>query len=122
MVIQKVLVADGSSKDRKNTIRSLKNIGVSGVKEATDGEQAIDLFKQSSFDAVFADLDLPAGRGLEVVREIRKSNQDVPIILTTTAAESDLAQEAMRAGASDILLKPFTADTLREKLEPQLSA
>jgi two-component system chemotaxis response regulator CheY len=112
----RVLVADDSSTMRKIILRSLKAVGVSAV-EAADGEVAVGLFNPGDFDLVLTDWNMPGKTGLEVTQEIRKKDADVPIIMVTTEAEKTRVLEAIQAGVSDYLVKPFTADTLREKLE-----
>jgi len=113
----KVLVADDSSTMRKIILRSLAAVGVPEATEAGDGEEAVAAFQAGQFDLVLTDWNMPNKNGLEVVQEIRKMNKDVPIIMVTTEAEKGRVLEAIQAGVSDYLVKPFTADTLREKLE-----
>ena len=112
----KVLVADDSSTMRKIILRSLQAVGVSDATEAADGSEAVALFKPGEFDLVLTDWNMPGKNGLEVTQEIRKMDPDVPIIMVTTEAEKTRVLEAIQAGVSDYLVKPFTADTLREKL------
>ena len=113
----KVLVADDSSTMRKIILRSLAAVGVPDATEAGDGDEAIATFQTAEFDLVLTDWNMPGKNGLEVVQAIRKLNKDVPIIMVTTEAEKSRVLEAIQAGVSDYLVKPFTADTLREKLE-----
>ena len=111
------LVADDSSTMRKIILRSLNAVGVSDIVEAADGEEAIDLFGKGEFGLVLTDWNMPGKNGLEVVQAIRATNKDVPVIMVTTEGEKARVLEAIQAGVSDYLVKPFTADTLREKLE-----
>jgi len=111
-----VLVADDSSTMRKIIIRSLQAVGVPDATEAKDGQEAISLFQQGGIDLVLTDWNMPGKNGLDVVKEIRAQNTDVPIIMVTTEAEKRRVVEAIEAGVSDYLIKPFEADTLREKL------
>ena len=113
----RVLVADDSSTMRKIILRSLQAVGVDEVTEAADGSEAVALFKPDSFDMVLTDWNMPGKTGLEVVQEIRSQDANVPIIMVTTEAEKGRVMQAIQAGVSDYLVKPFTADTLREKLE-----
>ena len=113
----RVLVADDSSTMRKIILRSLQAVGVPSAVEAADGDEAVKLFSTGEFDLVLTDWNMPGKNGLEVVQEIRKTNKDVTIIMVTTEAEKSRVLEAIQAGVSDYLVKPFTADTLREKLE-----
>ena len=113
----RVLVADDSSTMRKIILRSLNAVGVPSAIEAADGQEAINLFKPGDFDLVLTDWNMPNKNGLEVIQEIRKIDKDVTIIMVTTEAEKSRVLEAIQAGVSDYLVKPFTADMLREKLE-----
>lgn len=113
----RVLVADDSSTMRKIILRSLQAVGVPSAVEAADGEEAVKIFKPGEFDLVLTDWNMPGKNGLEVIQEIRKIDKDVTIMMVTTEAEKSRVMEAIQAGVSDYLVKPFTADTLREKLE-----
>jgi two-component system chemotaxis response regulator CheY len=113
----RVLVADDSSTMRKIIIRSLQAVGVDTTTEAQDGAEAVSLFKPGEFDLVLTDWNMPGKTGLEVVQEIRALDAKVPIIMVTTEAEKGRVMQAIQAGVSDYLVKPFTADTLREKLQ-----
>ncbi len=112
-----VLVADDSSTMRKIIIRSLVAVGAPDVTEAADGAQAVEFFTHGSFDLVLTDWNMPGKSGLEVVREIRAQDAHVPIIMVTTETEKSRVVQAISAGVTDYLVKPFTADTLREKLK-----
>jgi two-component system chemotaxis response regulator CheY len=114
---KKVLVADDSSTMRKIILRSLQAVGVPDAAEAGDGEEAVAMFQQDTYDMVLTDWNMPKKNGLDVIREIRAINATVPIIMVTTEAEKTRVLEAIQAGVSDYLVKPFTADTLRQKLE-----
>ena len=113
----RVLVADDSSTMRKIILRSLQAVGVEDAVEAQDGTEALTLFKPGEFDMILTDWNMPGKTGLEVVQEIRAQDKDVPVIMVTTEAEKGRVMQAIQAGVSDYLVKPFTADTLREKLE-----
>jgi two-component system, chemotaxis family, chemotaxis protein CheY len=117
----RVLVADDSSTMRKIIIRSLEAVGVPGATEAKDGDEAIALFKQGGIDMVLTDWNMPGKSGLEVVRAIREMDTNVPVIMVTTEAERPRVLEAIQAGVSDYLIKPFQADSLREKLNKFVS-
>jgi two-component system chemotaxis response regulator CheY len=113
----KVLVADDSSTMRKIILRSLQAVGLSTAVEAGDGDESIKLFHQETFDLVLTDWNMPGKNGLEVIQAIRETNKHVPIIMVTTEAEKSRVMEAISAGVSDYLVKPFAAETLRAKLE-----
>lgn len=114
---KRVLVADDSSTMRKIIVRSLLAVGVQDTTEAADGAEAVSKFQPGSFDMVLTDWNMPGKSGLEVVQEIRQQDPNIPIIMVTTEAEKERVVQAIEAGVSDYLVKPFNADTLREKLE-----
>ncbi len=118
----RVLVADDSSTMRKIIIRNLQAVGVPSAVEASDGNEAIQLFMPGQFDLVLTDWNMPGKTGLEVIKEIRAKDPKVTIIMITTEAEKSRVIQAIQAGVSDYLVKPFTSDTLREKLEKHLAA
>jgi two-component system chemotaxis response regulator CheY len=114
----RVLLADDSGTMRAIIRRSLESLGVSGAVEAADGIQAVEIFKAGSgFDLVLTDWNMPGKSGVEVAREIRVLDKIVPIVIVTTEAEKSRVLEAIQAGVSDYLVKPFTTEVLRKKLE-----
>jgi two-component system chemotaxis response regulator CheY len=114
----RVLLADDSGTMRTIIRRTLESFGISGTVEAPDGLQALELYKASSgFDLVLTDWNLPGKSGVELVRDIRAMDKQVPILMVTTEVEKSRVLEAIAAGVSDYLVKPFTTDALRKKLE-----
>ncbi len=118
----KVLVANTSSKVRENITRSLKEIGVQSVMEANDANTAINLLKEEQFNAVLADWKIQTESGKGLVEEIRHIDSNVPIIVTTNQAELSPAFEKKHPSASAYLTKPFTTQSLREKLQQLVPA
>ena len=114
----KVLVADDSSTMRAIVVNALRAIGVTDIVEALDGHKAVELFGQNEFDLAIIDWYMPGRTGLQVLRKIRDADCQLPVIMVT-AAGSDREQvtEALQAGATDYLLKPFHTETLRKKLK-----
>jgi two-component system chemotaxis response regulator CheY len=117
----KVLVADDSGTMRKIIIRSLNAVGISSVVEASDGSQAVALFKPGTFDLLLTDWNMPGKTGPEVVKEVRAQDAKIPIIMITTEAERGRVIQAIQAGVTDYLVKPFTPEALREKLEKHVA-
>jgi two-component system chemotaxis response regulator CheY len=97
--------------------RSLNSIGITDVTEAADGAQALDQFQSADFDLVLTDWNMPAKTGIELARDIRALGNTTPIFMITTEAEKARVMEAVSAGVNDYLVKPFTADVLKQKLE-----
>src|SRR5947208_1834578 len=104
----RVLLADDSSTMRTIIRRALESLGVTGTIEAADGLQAIEMFKASNgFDLVLTDWNMPGKTGMELIHEIRALDANVPIVMITTEAEKMRVLEAIQAGVSDYLIKPF---------------
>jgi two-component system chemotaxis response regulator CheY len=112
----RVLVADDSGTMRTIICRWLEAIGLKGTVQAPNGQIAIDLFKTGGFDLVLTDWNMPGKSGLEVAREIRALDKNVPIVMITTEAEKARVVEAIEAGVNDYLVKPFTTEMLVNKL------
>ncbi|MDX1963819.1 MAG: response regulator [Pirellulales bacterium] len=113
----KVLVVDDSGTMRKIIIRSLQAVGFNDVVEAADGVEGLAAFQAGMFELVITDWNMPNKSGIELTRDIRATGSKVPIYMITTEGEKSRVIEAIQAGVSDYLIKPFTADTLREKLQ-----
>ncbi|MDX1964929.1 MAG: response regulator [Pirellulales bacterium] len=117
----KILVADDSGTMRKIIIRSLNALGFTDIVEAADGCQACSLFGEQGFDMVLTDWNMPGKSGLEVVKAIRAAGSKIPVVLITTEGEKSRVLEAIQAGVSDYLVKPFEAEALRAKLEKHVN-
>lgn len=112
-----VLLADDSGTMRAIQRRCLAKLGIEHVCEAEDGAQALALFETQAFDVVLTDWNMPNMDGLTLLQEIRKRNRDIPVVMITTEAERSRVVQAIQFGVSDYLVKPFTPDGLREKIE-----
>ncbi|MFQ5691933.1 MAG: response regulator [Nitrospinota bacterium] len=120
-----ILVVDDSEETRKLICRALRQIDF-GVDvnplEAGNGAEALHLIKRGLVDVVLADWRMPEMNGLEMLKKIRQSEQlsEVPVIMLTAAALREDVMEAVRAGVTDYILKPFTIKALEEKIKPVL--
>ena len=118
----RVLVVDDSSTIRKIIIRSLASVGVPDAVEAADGNEALAIFQKADFDLVLTDWNMPGKDGLELFKDIKGLKPEVPVIMITTEAEKRRVTEAIAAGVHDYLVKPFTPDALREKIDSIVAA
>ena len=118
-----VLVVDGCDETRKNILNTLQQIGVKNVVEAADAAATISVFTQKAFELVLIDWNLATDGDQNVVQEIHNLNQDVPIVVTTTANEKETVfGQAEDAGATDFLIKPFTAEILQNIIDTHVGA
>lgn len=83
---------------------------------ASDGDEALKLFKENQFDAVITDINMPVMDGITLIVELRKINQDVPIITLTTESEQEMKQKGQAAGANGWMVKPMEPDQLIDVL------
>lgn len=120
--MKRVLAVDDSTMIRVVVKKTLSTMGVQDVVEAEDGLKALELFRTQQFDLVFSDWNMPNMTGLELVREIRKLNREVPIIMITTEGSREKVVSAIQEGVNDYLVKPFTPVSLRSKLEKWVTA
>lgn len=112
----KVLVVDDSGTMRKIIGRALNSVGFSDIVEAADGAEGFAVFQQHAFDLVLTDWNMPNKSGIDLTRDIRASGSSVPIVMVTTEGEKTRVLEAIKAGISDYLVKPFSNETLQDKL------
>ena len=107
----KVLIIDDEAGLRSTLTRILQKIGCNAM-GAQNGVEALSLIVNSGFDLVFLDLWLPDMDGLQILSEIRKIDNKLPVILLTAHGSMDSALKAMRLGAMDYLIKPVNPDQL----------
>ena len=113
----KVLFVDDSLSVRKVAEKFLKNLGVQ-LTLAIDGQDGMEKLRESAFDLVFTDLEMPRKHGYELIRELRfvPAYKDIPVIVITSRSSEKHRLQAEMAGASDYVTKPFTQDILQQKL------
>jgi two-component system, chemotaxis family, chemotaxis protein CheY len=113
----KVLVVDDSGTMRKIIIRALNASGFADTVEAGDGCEGLAAFQRTPVGLVLTDWNMPNKSGIEMTREIRALGSKVPIFMITTEGEKAKVMEAIQAGITDFLVKPFTQEALQEKLQ-----
>jgi two-component system, chemotaxis family, chemotaxis protein CheY len=112
----KVLVVDDSGVMRKIIIRALNANGFNEIVEAADGVEGLAAFNKEPFQLVMTDWNMPNKTGIELIRDIRATGSQVPIFMVTTEGEKGRVMEAITAGATNYLVKPFDAEVLKEKI------
>jgi len=116
----KVLVVDDFPTMRRIVRNLLKQLGFEHIDEAEDGAQALIRLRGGNFGLVISDWNMPNMEGIELLRNVRKEPEplkDIPFLMVTAEAEKEKVIEAIKAGVDNYVVKPFTADILREKLE-----
>ena len=113
-----ILVIDDLRSARKVLLKHLATIGNINGAEATDGKEALSLIEQTPFDLILSDCHMPNMDGLQLLAELRSAEptKSLPFILITGSAHKETIEKALSLGVSDIMIKPFSADTLKEKI------
>jgi two-component system, chemotaxis family, chemotaxis protein CheY len=113
--ILKVLVVDDQNSVRQMTRITLEQIGIRQIHEAENGKQAMDTAALQPLDLIISDFNMPEMDGLALCGH--PAARKVPFILLTGRGDRELVVKAAQAGANNYLIKPFTADILRQKIE-----
>lgn len=115
-----VLIVDDSAAIRKILARVLQQTEVitGKIYEAGDGLQALEVMRENSIALVLSDINMPNMDGLELLKELRANDvwKSIPVVMITTEGSQAKVMEAVQAGASGYVRKPFTADQIKEKL------
>lgn len=119
----KILIVDDSEAMRRILTNTLGKLGYDDTTAAEDGQEALTLLQGGGFEFVFTDWNMPVMDGLTLVKNIRGTAglEKIPIIMVTTEAAKDDILEAIKAGVSNYVVKPFTVDTIKEKLDATLA-
>lgn len=119
----KILIVDDSKTMRMIVGRTLKKAGFDGhtVLEAGNGEEALDVIKSSSPDVVLADWNMPTMSGIELLQKVREEGINMPFGFVTSEGTPAVREQAMAAGASFHITKPFTPDMFQVELSSVLS-
>ena len=112
---KKILVVDDDPELLETLAEFLEEEGAE-VSTAASGFEALRMSEASSFDVIVSDIQMPEMDGLELVRRLSKHHEDKPVILMTGFGGVDTLEEAMKRGAFDYLLKPFSMESLHASL------
>jgi len=116
---EKILIVDDFATMRRIVKNLLKQLGYENITEAEDGEQAYAKLKGGGFKFVVSDWNMPNLDGLGLVQKVRSDPElkTMPFLMVTAEAEKEKVIEAIKAGVSNYIVKPFTAETLKEKMD-----
>ena len=115
----KILVVDDFPTMRRITKTLLKQLGYANIIEAEDGKQALDMLNSdASIEFIVSDWNMPNMTGLELLVAVRASEKlrKMPFLMVTAEAEQENIMAAVKAGVSNYIVKPFTAQVLQDKL------
>ena len=114
----KILVVDDMVTMRRIVKNILKQLGFANVDEAENGQEALQKLRADSFGFVVSDWNMPVMTGIDMLRAIRADEKlkTTPVLMVTAEAQQSNLVEAVQAGVSNYIVKPFTAETLQEKI------
>jgi two-component system chemotaxis response regulator CheY len=114
-----ILVVDDFSTMRRIIKGLLQDLGFANITEADDGLTALPLLKAGNFDLLITDWNMPGMQGVELLRQVRADERmkKLPVLMLTAEATRAQIVAAAQAGVSGYVIKPFTAATLREKID-----
>lgn len=115
----KILVVDDFSTMRRIVKNVLKQLGFENVEEAEDGAQALSKLKTGGFGFMVSDWNMPNMDGLALLKAVRAdaSLKNLPILMVTAEAEKEKVVSAIQAGVNNYIVKPFTAEVFKEKMD-----
>ncbi|AEH32681.1 Chemotaxis protein, CheY [Vibrio anguillarum] len=115
----KILIVDDFSTMRRIVKNLLRDLGFNNTQEADDGLTALPMLKKGDFEFVVTDWNMPGMQGIDLLKNIRADAElkHLPVLMITAEAKREQIIEAAQAGVNGYIVKPFTAATLKEKLD-----
>ena len=115
----KILVVDDFSTMRRIIKNLLRDLGFTNTAEADDGLTALPMLQSGNFDFLVTDWNMPGMQGIDLLKAVRADEKlaNMPVLMVTAEQKKEQIVEAAQAGVNGYIVKPFTAQTLKEKLE-----
>lgn len=115
----KILIVDDFSTMRRIIKNLLRDLGFNNTQEADDGSSALPMLKGGNFDFLVTDWNMPGMTGIELLKAVRadESLAGLPVLMVTAEQKREQIVEAAQAGVNGYIVKPFTATTLKEKID-----
>jgi two-component system chemotaxis response regulator CheY len=115
----KILIVDDFSTMRRIIKGLLAELGFANVEEADDGNSALPLLKANNYDFLITDWNMPGMTGIDLLKAVRSDAKlgKLPVLMVTAEAKREQIVEAAQAGVNGYVVKPFTANTLKEKMD-----
>lgn len=115
----KILIVDDFSTMRRIIKNLLRDLGYNNSAEADDGKTGLPMLQSGNFDFLVTDWNMPGMSGIELLRAVRADEKlkDLPVLMVTAESKREQIVEAAEAGVNGYIVKPFTATTLKEKID-----
>ena len=114
----KILIVDDFATMRRIVRNVLRQIGFTNMVEADNGKNALKILKKENIDLILCDWNMPEMPGIDLLKTLRSENElkSIPFVMVTAEAQKDNIIEAVKAGVNSYIVKPFTPETVNEKL------
>ena len=115
----KILIVDDFSTMRRIIKNLLRDLGFTNTQEADDGTTALPMLRNGDFDFLVTDWNMPGMTGIDLLKQVRADPKlaALPVLMVTAEAKRDQIIEAAQAGVNGYVVKPFTAQVLKEKID-----
>ena len=115
----RILVVDDFSTMRRIVKNLLNELGFTNIAEADDGNTALPILEKGGIDFLVTDWNMPGMPGIDLLKAVRANAElaNLPVLMVTAEAKREQIMEAAQAGVNGYVVKPFTADTLKEKVD-----
>jgi len=115
----KILIVDDFSTMRRIIKNLLRDLGFNNTDEADDGNTALPKLQAGNFDFLVTDWNMPGMQGIDLLKAVRADAKlaNLPVLMVTAEAKKEQIVEAAQAGVNGYIVKPFTAATLKEKID-----
>lgn len=115
----KILIVDDFSTMRRIIKNLMRDLGFTNTHEADDGSTALPMLKSGDFEFLITDWNMPGMSGIDLLKEVRADGKlaSLPVLMVTAEAKRDQIIEAAQAGVNGYVVKPFTAQVLKEKID-----
>ncbi|WP_019626156.1 chemotaxis response regulator CheY [Thioalkalivibrio sp. ALJT] len=115
----KILIVDDFSTMRRIIKNLLRDLGFNNTQEADDGSTALPMLQNGDFDFLITDWNMPNMPGIDLLKAVRADAnlKSMPVLMVTAEAKRDQIIAAAEAGVNGYIVKPFTAETLKEKID-----
>ena len=115
----KILIVDDFSTMRRIIKNLLRDLGFTNTSEADDGITALPMLQKGGYDFLVTDWNMPGMQGIDLLKAVRADAElaSLPVLMVTAESKKDQIVEAAQAGVNGYVVKPFTAQTLKEKID-----
>jgi two-component system chemotaxis response regulator CheY len=115
----KILIVDDFSTMRRIIKNLLRDLGFNNTQEADDGNTGLPMLQTGNFDFLITDWNMPGMTGIDLLKAVRADDKlkNLPVLMVTAEAKKEQIVMAAQAGVNGYIVKPFTAQTLKEKID-----